>query len=55
MTSATGSQAYLALIKQAPATPRVIPDTPVMQKVNFVSKFMIRRNEFYSVEGNISC
>ncbi len=37
MTSATGSQAYIAMIKQDPATPRTIPTTPVMQKVNFVS------------------
>lgn len=37
MASATGSQAYLAIIKQDPATPRVIPTTPVLQKVNFVS------------------
>ena len=37
MSSATGSQAYVAVIKQDPATPRAIPPTPVMQKVNFVS------------------
>ncbi len=34
-TSATGSQAYIAMVKQDPATPRTIPPTPVMQKVNF--------------------
>lgn len=36
MPSASGSQAYIALIKQDPLTPREIPATPVMQKVNFV-------------------
>jgi len=37
MSSATGSRSYIAMIKQAPTTPRVIPTAPVMQKVNFVS------------------
>jgi len=37
MPSATGSQAYVAVIKQNPSTPKAIPATPVMQKVNFVS------------------
>ena len=32
-----GSQVYIAMVKQNPATPRVIPATPVMQKVNFKS------------------
>jgi len=40
MTSATGSQSYVAVIKQVPATPRTIPATPVMQKVNFASDDM---------------
>lgn len=39
-TSAQGSQSYVALIKQVPATPRELPVTPVMQKVNFVSDDM---------------
>jgi len=37
MSSATGSRSYIAMIKQVPSTPRVIPTAPVMQKVNFVS------------------
>ena len=37
MPSATGSQSYVAIVKQVPATPKVIPASPVMQKVNFVS------------------
>jgi hypothetical protein len=41
MVSATGSRSYIAIIKQVPATPRVVPTTPVMQKVNFVSEDMI--------------
>lgn len=35
--SASGSQSYIAMVKQAPATPRTIPSTPTLQKVNFVS------------------
>ncbi len=41
MTSATGSQAYIAMVKQDPATPRTIPATPVMQKVNFTDDSLI--------------
>lgn len=37
MTSATASRSYVAVIKQTPSTPRVIPTNPVMQKVNFTS------------------
>lgn len=37
MPSATGSQSYIALVKQDPATPRTIPENPVMQKVNFTA------------------
>ncbi len=40
MSSATGSQAYMAVIAQNPATPREIPATPVLQLVNFVSDDM---------------
>lgn len=40
MGSATGSKSYVALVKQAPATPRTIPTSPVMQKVNFLSDDM---------------
>ncbi len=36
MSSASGSKAYVAITKQVPATPRTIPNNPVMQKVNFV-------------------
>lgn len=36
--SASGAQSYLALTKQVPATPRTIPNNPVMQKVNFSSE-----------------
>lgn len=45
MTHATGSQSYIALVKQTPATPRVIPGTPVMQKVNFVDDDLNRTNK----------
>ena len=35
MGSATGAESYLAIIKQSPATPLVIPATPTMQKIAF--------------------
>jgi len=35
MSSAAGSQSYMAIVKQNPLTPRTIPSTPVLQKVNF--------------------
>lgn len=38
MGSATGSESYIAILKQSPSTPHTIPSTPVMQKVNFVSE-----------------
>lgn len=34
-TSATGSESYIAIVKQDPSSPRVIPTNPTMQKVNF--------------------
>lgn len=37
MPTATGSQSYLAMIKQDPAAPTVVPATPLLQKVNFAS------------------
>lgn len=38
MATATGSQSYIALVKQVEGSEGVIPATPVMQKVNFVSE-----------------
>ena len=35
--SGSGAQSYLAVIKQDPATPRTIPATPALQKINFIS------------------
>ena len=35
MSSATGAQSYIGVVKANPANPAAIPATPVLQKVNF--------------------
>jgi hypothetical protein len=45
MSSSVGSESYIAFVAQDPATPRTIPNSPTLQKVNFTED---------SLETNVS-
>jgi len=55
MPTATGSDTYLAMIKQAPATPEIMPVTPLLQKIAYSSSDIgsqVVTTESANIKGN---